>query len=85
MKLSTRDRAECAVHPLARPGPLPAADGELFDRAVRVHHRRAKAGGYNYDQPSATLSDVLRDGTVILRNINGVLARVKPLRKAVLS
>lgn len=54
----------------------------LLSRAIRLWRQRCRYHGWIYCQPSK-YSDVLDDGTVILSNCNGELARVKPPRKAV--
>jgi hypothetical protein len=45
----------------------------LYERAVEVWHRRAYRSRTVYEQPSELLSSVHHNGSVVLRNVNGVL------------
>ena len=51
-------------------------DPELIGRADRSYQRRCEREGWLYQIPSSSSSTV-EDGIVILRNINGELARYK--------
>jgi hypothetical protein len=59
----------------------PDDETAMYKRAVKIWMRRCKDGGFFYRQPAEDSTDFLADGTVILRNCNGVLARVEPPRK----
>jgi hypothetical protein len=47
-------------------------EGELYDRAVRAARR---AAGCGFQQPSPWASEVMEDGTVILRSVCGEICR----------
>jgi hypothetical protein len=60
---------------------LKCSEQTLYDRACRIHRRRSRRSRVNYDCPSRHRSAVMADGRVVLRNVNGTLAVVKPQKR----
>jgi hypothetical protein len=52
-------------------------EGDLITKATRAHAHWCRARGCIEDAPSVSDSEVTDDGVVVLRNVNGVLARYR--------